>query len=69
LQELSKGGDVSKISTDLKAKYRTLTKNHDDLLTAMENDIIAIEKRLVNFEENSPKELEKLLISDIRANI
>lgn len=69
LQELSGKGDISKISADLVAKYRKMSKDHDVLLTEMENDIMSLEKRLLDFEESAPAVLEKLLISDIRANI
>lgn len=69
LTELSKGGDIAKISAELKAKYRELNVNHDKLVSAMEKDIIALEKRLIDFEEKSPGKLEKFLISDIRATI
>ena len=69
LQQISKGGDVSKISTDLKKKYREMSENHDLIMSNMEKDILLLENRLIDFEEKTPKEIEKMLISDIRATI
>lgn len=69
LADLSKGGDISAISAKLKAEYKKMSQNHEALITNMEQDIIALEKRLLTFENNAPSELEKLLISDIRTNI
>jgi hypothetical protein len=67
--ELAKGGDVSEISARLKKKYKQLTKNHENLMINMEKDIVLLEKRLLDFEEKAPANLEKLLISDVRTSI
>jgi len=69
LGQLSKGGDIAKTATQLKTKYRDLVTNHEKIVDDMEKEIIELEKRLLDFEEKSPATLEKLLISDIRANI
>jgi len=69
LQQISKGGDVVKISKELKAKYGQLTHSHESLLNDMEKDILALEKRLNTFEETTPKELEKMIMSDIRSSL
>lgn len=69
LTELSKGGDVGHVSSELKKKYREMMKKHEALNQNLEADIISLEKRLFDFEKSSPEVLEKALISDIRANI
>jgi len=69
LSEISKGGDVGKISASLKGKYKQLNVEHDTLMQNMEKNIATLEKRLLDFERKTPAEIEKLLLSDIRANI
>ena len=69
LAKISKGGDVSKISAELKLKYKEMSASHESLMNQMEKDMIALEKRLTDFENDAPAVIEKLLISDIRANI
>jgi hypothetical protein len=69
LQKITKGGDVNTISIDLKKEYSSMEANHRLLTEQMEKDILGLEKRLVDFEQRTPKEIEKLLMSDIRATI
>lgn len=69
LSEISKGGDVNEISKALKKKYKDLSANHDEVLSILESDIILLEKRLLLFEEKTPAEIEKMLMSDIRSSI
>jgi len=69
LSEITRGEDVGKISTNLKNKYKELTANHQILMEKMEKDIILLEQRLLVFEERTPAEIEKMLMTDIRANI
>lgn len=69
LRDISKGGDVIKISNDLKTKYSSMVTSQDKIMANMEKDIIALENRLLDFEKNVPGELEKMLISDIRSSI
>lgn len=69
LQQISKGEDVSRISAELKKQYRKMSTSHEELMRNMEKDVVALEKRLLDFEERTPAEIEKLLMSDIRATI
>lgn len=69
LRQVSNGGDVTKISANLKNKYTEMQANHERLLDDLENDMLKYEKRLLEFEEQVPENLEKVLISDIRSNI
>jgi|GEM_PF-1315130 len=69
LKQITKGGDVTKISTDLKKEYKKMSSNHDELISKMEKDILKLEKRLTDFEAGTPAEIEKILMTDIRASI
>lgn len=69
LQELSKDADVSAISARLKRKYGETLRKQEELVSNMESDIKKLEKRLLNFEKETPAKLEKLLISDIRHRV
>lgn len=69
LKQIANGGDVSKISADLKSKYNKMNKKHTELTDSLEKEILSLEKRLLDFEKKSPKNIENFLISDIRQTI
>jgi polyhydroxyalkanoate synthesis regulator phasin len=69
LEKLKTDGDLAGASTKLKNEYKKMLATHEQALNELEIEIGVIERRLTEFEKGSKKDLEKVLLDNIRRNI
>ena len=69
LNELKVNGDVVNTSARLKTEYKKMLASHSRALDELEIEIGVLERKLSEFEVGSKKDLEKVLLEDIRKNI